>query len=236
MTDERSGAGIPIHRHQEVVDGELAAGDPDLIAAIDAHVTRHLGPPATVYHELASPHVHVDVHVVAPRDDRPVYTLVTSGMSQLPMADGSFAELTITLPPTWPAPGSPDFAAPAASWPYTLLQDLAWLPHGFATVLWTGHTVPNGDPPEPYAPNTRLCGALVGPQVMAPDEFKLLQHGEREIHILAVYPLHADEMQLKLDKGTDALYDLLDDAGVTETVDVDRPSVAPAKRRGWFRR
>jgi len=129
-----------------------------------------------VYHEIVSPHVHVDVHVVVPREDRPVYTLVTSGMSQKPMADGSFAELTITLPPTWPAPDSPDFATPDASWPYTLLQELAWL------------------------------------------------------------PLHADEMQLKLDKGTDALYDVLDEASLTEILDVDRPSVAPAKRRGWFRR
>ncbi len=25
------------------------------------------------------------------------------------MADGSFAELTMTLPPMWPAPDSPDF-------------------------------------------------------------------------------------------------------------------------------
>jgi Suppressor of fused protein (SUFU) len=236
VDDERSPGGIPIHRHDEVVDGELAAPDPDLIAAVDAHVTRHIGPPATVYHELVSPHVHVDVHVVAPTDDRPVYTLVTSGMSERPMVDGSFAELTITLPPTWPAPGSPEMAETSASWPYTLLQELAWLPHAFQTVLWKGHTVPNGDPPEPYAPGTRLCGALVGPQLTAPDEFKVLRYGEREIHILAVYPLHADEMQVKLDRGTDALYDLLDAAKLTEILDVDRPSVAPAKRRGWFRR
>jgi len=53
-------------------------------------------------------------------------------------------------------------------------------------VLWSGHTVPNGDPPEPYAPNTKLCGALIAPPV-------------------AVWPLHADEMELKLDKGLEAL-------------------------------
>ena len=101
MSDERSAAGIPIQRHEEVVGGGFSAGDPDLIAAIDAHVTRHIDKPASVYHEIVSPHVHVDVHVVAPAGDRSVYTLVTSGVSERRMADGSFAELTITLPPTW---------------------------------------------------------------------------------------------------------------------------------------
>ena len=38
---------------------------------------------------------------------------------------------------------------------------LARLPHEFQTLLWQGHTVPNGDPALPYARNTKLCGALV---------------------------------------------------------------------------
>lgn len=237
MSDERSPGGVPIQRHDQVAEGGFSAGDPDLIAAVDAHVTRHIGEPASVYHEVVSPHVHVDVHVVVPAEDRPLYTLVTSGMSERPMSDGTFAELTISLPPTWPAPDGPGFDEPCARWPYTLLQELAWLPHGFDTVLWTGHTVPNGDPPAPYAPDTRLCGALIAPQVTAPEEFNVLTHGDREIHILGVYPLHEDEMRLKLAKGTGALYDVLDAAQLTEIVDPDRPSLAPpAKRRGWFRR
>lgn len=236
MTDERSASGIPILRYDEPVEGGIAEGDPELIAAVDAHVTRHLGAPATVYHEIVSPHVHIDIHVVAPSEDRPDYTLVTSGMSELPMADGSFAELTISLPPTWPAPDGPGFEGPSAIWPYALLQELAWLPHGFATVLGEGHTVPHGDPPEPYAPDTRLCGVIIAPPLTAPDGFEVLRHGDREIRVFAVYPLHADEMDLKLAKGVGALYDLLDAADVTETVDVSRPSVAPPKRRGWFRR
>ena len=159
-----------------------------------------------------------------------MFTLVTSGMSEQPMRSPEgdrFAELMIVLPPTWPD---------AARWPYTLLQDLARLPHAYETLLWSGHTVPNGDPPEPYAPNTKLCGALIAlPVFPGLEGFKTLELGDRTIHFFAVYPLHADEMKLKLDKGLEALYDLLDDANLTEILDRDRPSVAPPRRR-WLRR
>ena len=49
-----------------------------------------------------------------------------------------------------------------------------------------------------------------------------------------VWPLHADEMQIKLDQGLDRLADLLDEAGIIEIVDPNRPSVAPARRRRGF--
>lgn len=231
MTQERSPSGVPIVRHEDAAEPRNASGDAQLIAAIDAHVTRHFGAPATVWHELISPYVHVDVHVVAPTSDRPVFTLVTSGMSERQMPGDRCAELTIVLPPTWPSIDSDEFRRPEGHWPYKLLQDLAQLPHQFNTALWTGHTVPNGDPPTPYAPNTKLCGALLVPPLIAPDGFETLRVRDREIQFLAVIPLHQDEMQLKLDKGLDALFDLMDEADITEILDVDRPSVIPKRRR-----
>jgi hypothetical protein len=204
------------------------------VAAVDAHVTGRFGAPVTVFHEAVSPYVHVDVHVVEPFPDRPVVTLVTSGMSEAPMRSSTgdrFAELMMVLPPTWPRIGSPAFEQAGAAWPYTLLQDLARLPHAFETLLWSGHTVPNGEPPEPYASDTKLCGALIAPPVIPDDELETLTVGNREITFFAVWPLHADEMRLKLDKGVAALYDLLDEAEVTEIVDADRPSVVPKRRR-----
>ena len=73
------------------------------------------------------------------------------------------------------------------------------------------------------------------PPLIAPDDFKRLTVGEREIEFFAVVPLHGDEMQLKLDKGLDALFDALDGAKVTEVLHPDRQS-AVTKRRGLFRR
>jgi hypothetical protein len=238
MSPEQSGSGQPIFRHEESVAPGDSSGDATLIAAIDAHVAEHFGATTTVWHQVASPYVHIDVHVVAPTNERPVFTLVTSGMSERPMSSASGdrdAELTILLPSTWPSVDSADFGRPESFWPYKLLQDLAELPHEFSTSLWTGHTVPNGDPPTPYASDKALCGALLMPPLIAPEGFETLEVGEREVHFLAVMPLHRDEMQLKLDKGLDSLLDLLDRAEITEVLHVDRSSVVPARRR-LFRR
>jgi hypothetical protein len=238
MSDERSPSGQPIYRHEESAPVEFSHGDAQLLAAIEAHITKHFGAPSRTWHEFVSPYVHVDVHVVEPTNDRPVFTLVTSGMSEKPMrASGEdlYAELMILLPPTWPKPDSPDFEKPTGYWPYRLLQQLARLPHEFDTWLWSGHTIPNGDPPEPYAANTQLCGAIIVPPLIAPDGFATLEAEGRTIEFFAVIPLHADEMKLKLEKGTDALYDLLDAAELTEILDVDRPSVVPRRRKFFGR-
>lgn len=238
MSHERSKSGQPIFRHEQATVPAQSTGDPQLVAAVDAHVTEHFGSPSTVWHELISPYVHVDVHVVAPTAERPVFTLVTSGMSERPMSSSSgdrYAELTMVLPPTWPSVDSDDFRRPQGYWPYKLLQDLAQLPHEFNTTLWSGHTVPNGDPPAPYAPNTKLSGALLVSPLIAPDGFETLRVDQREICFFAVVPLHRDEMQLKLDKGLDPLFDLLDEAEVTEILDPERPSVIRGRRR-LFRR
>lgn len=61
----------------------------------------------TVFHEIISDKVHIDIHVVAPSKKFPWYTLVTSGMSDVPMRapeqypDLAFAELFLCLPPDW---------------------------------------------------------------------------------------------------------------------------------------
>jgi hypothetical protein len=161
MTDEQSGSGQPIYRHEESAPGELSSGDPELVAAITAHVTTHFGAPTTTWHEIVSPYVHVDVHVVEPADERPVFTLVTSGMSEKPMRapDGDrYAELMIVLPPTWPKPDSPAFRSPSGHWPYKLLQDIARLPHGSALGWGRGTPSPTATL-RSRTPTTPSCAA-----------------------------------------------------------------------------
>src|SRR5581483_7644393 len=78
------------------------------IIAITDHITRYIGAPTHVLHELIPQELHVDIHIVAPTKDRDFYTVVTSGMSEraMPVPEGSghlrFAELMICLPATWP--------------------------------------------------------------------------------------------------------------------------------------
>lgn len=237
MSEERSKSGGRVLRHETPAEQRLAAGDAGLVSAVSDHVEKHFGPIGHVLHELVSPYAHIDLHVVEPRPERPIYTVVTSGMAERPMLGGVYAELMLALPPTWPKHGDPEFEAEEAYWPFRLLKTLARLPHEYETRLWEGDTVPNFDPPEPYAPNTKLCGALIGPMVLPDQEgAEVFEYDGREIRLFAVWPLHKDEMQVKLDDGLDRLLDLMDEARLLEIVDPDRPSVVPRRGLRMFRR
>ncbi|MBE2319523.1 suppressor of fused domain protein [Solirubrobacter sp. CPCC 204708] len=229
--DQYSAGGSRIYRHEEAAEPVLSGGDPDLIEAIDAHIERHLGEPEGVFHQALSPYVHVDIHVVMPTQERPMITLVTSGMSERPMDapsdDVSRAELVMALPPDWPIDHDA-FDDERVYWPFRLLQNLAVLPHSFNTWLWFGHTVPNGDPPEPYAEDTQFCCALLFPVMTVDEPFTRLEHGDHTVTFLGVYPLYADEMQLKLEQGTDALVDGFEALQLTERLQPGRASAARA--------
>ena len=239
---ERSPGGSRIKRY-EPRDREIepAVGDPDLIEGLTAHMERHLGPEVDVFHEIVSDVVHIDLLHAAPSDDFPFHTLMSCGMSERPMAapaelpDERYAEVMLRLPPDWPLEQEA-FEDESVYWPLRTLKFLARTPHEYDTWFSYGHTIPNGDPPEPYAPNTQLCGAILLTPVLGPDGFERAEAAGREINVLAVIPLHDDEMDLKLKKGSDALVGLLDEAELSELLDPARPSVAPRRRRLFGRR
>jgi hypothetical protein len=54
----------PTYRHAEPKPSELACGDSENMEAISAHIARWIGEPASVFHELVSDKVHIDVHIV----------------------------------------------------------------------------------------------------------------------------------------------------------------------------
>jgi hypothetical protein len=230
---DMSPSGQPIMRHAaRNKPFEPTFGDVDHIKLIEEHITRHLGAPETVFHELISDLVHIDVHILKPTPERNFYTLVTTGMSARAMVtpegaeDYAYAELLLCLPPDWPLEQK-DFENEDNYWPIRLLKMLARLPHEYDTWLAHSHTVPNGDPAEPYAPGTRFCGAILAPPLLAPPEFAQLRVSpEMDIHFWAVLPLYAEEMDLKLRKGADALFDLLDKHKACELVDVSRRNTA----------
>lgn len=231
---EHSGSGSPIYRHNE--PSEPVPGDQSPAAeAIEAHVERHIGPIEQVYHELVSPYVHLDVLEVPAHDDRPWHTLVTCGMSAQPMVVPDpelprYAELVISLPPTWPL-DKDVWQDERHYWPVRLLKQLARLPHEYETWLGIGHTVPNGDPPEPYAPDTALCGALIAPVLGWPEGAETLETEDGPLNFYGVIALHAEEMELKLEQGVEALVGPFDHAGVSELVDAKRPSVVKRRKR-----
>src|SRR3954469_355816 len=109
VTTEFSEGGSRIYRHDERAGEQgFALGDEALVTAVQDHVERFFGSDGSVFHELVSTTVHVDVHLVPASDAYPFARLVTSGMAQRPMTVPEewdeaerHAELTIALPPDW---------------------------------------------------------------------------------------------------------------------------------------
>jgi Suppressor of fused protein (SUFU) len=165
---EYSESGVRIYRYEaEEKPFQVAEGDAEALQAIEGHIEKHIGKIETVMHEIVSDLIHIDVHIVEPTAERNFYTLITSGMSDLPMTvpdeceEFKFAELLICLPASWDMPKVYDTMADEEHWwPIRCLKYLARFPHEYDTWLCENHTIPNGDPPEPFAGNTRLCCGL----------------------------------------------------------------------------
>jgi hypothetical protein len=229
-------------RHEQIT-GERKIGRESTrnLESISAHVEQYVGPVANVFHESESQFVHVDVLEVLPSAKRPFHVLVTCGLSDRPMnapqgcEDCRYAELYICLPAAWPL-GTQDLTDERNYWPIRLLQMLGRFPHAFDAWLWMYHTVPNFDPPKPYADNTRLCGAMLAPPISLPMDFASLKVPDSDpIYFFSVLPLHQDEMDFKIKNGGEPLMANLFKQGViADIVDPARKSVIQKKRFGLF--
>jgi hypothetical protein len=230
----------PTYRHGAPKAFEMAQGDSENIEVISHHIERWIAKPATVFHELISDKVHIDVHIVEPSERFPWYCLVTSGMSDLPMrapeshGDSQYAELFVCLPREWKM-GQEDWKSERYYWPVRALKFLARFPHQHDTWLWYGHTIPNGDPPEPFNEFTKLCSLILLSPHCVPSEFHELKiDGGKTIRFFSLVPLYEDELSFKLRRGASALESRLVAAGHSELLYPDRKSII--SKAGFFRR
>lgn len=88
-----------------------------------------------------------------------------------------------------------------------LLKVIARLPINSDTWIGWGHSVENQGP---FAENTELCGTLV----LSPDVWRglrvcVMPDGE-EVNFYQLIPIYQDEMDFKIERGTDALLDMFD--------------------------
>ena len=224
------GAGIT--EHEPVFDEFVAAAAqrPEAAEAIERHIAEHFGPVSSVLHEFVSHLVSLHVHVVGPTPGRPFQTLITSGMSDLPMTvpDGlsPFAELMICLPPDWPLTDEA-VRDPSTGWPIDTLKAVARLPPQYGTWIGEWHSVPNGDPPVSFTWGTAFAGVVVTPMITVGEEARVIRVADgTEINLLAVVPLHPEELAVKVQHGTDALVEVLDRGGISEVLDPARQSYA----------
>lgn len=233
---EKSESGSPIHRYtaSDQKEFEGASGEPS-IEEISDHIEKHIGKIDIVFHELLSEQIHVDVHWVKPTTKRPFHTLITSGMSDKPMQTPDkvqgceYAELSICLPEDW-AISEKDLEDEKNYWPIRWLKYLARFPHEYNTWLSFGHTIPNGDPAEPFAENTRLNTMVLLPTIVFGEGFHTLTLKDKSIDFYTLIPLYSEEVTLKMKKGVEALFDGFDKFGVTDIVQIDRPNTAKKKK------
>jgi hypothetical protein len=202
--------------------------------AMADHAELFFGTDFVVMHEKASSVLHLDVYVIPPKENRPFWTLFTSGMSDLdlPIPDGlpfsAQIELAICLPPHWPLTGSdPRWKLPEFFWPIAELKSTAMYPHLCETWLGLGHSI---EPADGALAGGRFAGHMLRQLTILPRGFDHLQSKDgRTIEILALCPLLPEEMAFKLNHSTEALESRLRDAGVTELLNPLRPPVCPAQ-------
>ncbi len=189
----------------------------------------------TVYHELASEYVHVDIHIVKPNENRPFYLLFTTGMSDLPMTvpeDASWdfkkinerAELFCLLPADWKFGNySSKEEEKRYMWIISCLKTAARYPHQCGTWLASAHTLQYTERNEYFADNTELSSAIFiqlnkedfGGKYG--DEIGFFRTSDDNyINMLCFIPLYEDEMNFKLEKGGDALFMRLFGPAVTD--------------------
>ncbi|MBC8168126.1 MAG: suppressor of fused domain protein [Bryobacteraceae bacterium] len=201
---------------------------------ITRHIERNIGPIKTVFHEIISDDLHIDVHHVSSNLFRRYEVLVTSGMSARPMAVPTdtnlprFAEMLVVLPKGWPL-SKRDFEDERKYWPLRLIKDLARYVHHGNTWLGFGHTVASGpseDTTKPYADGTSLCACIIlPPSSLGAAAWSMKSKSGDELFFWAAVPIYMSELKFKFENGVDPLLDLFDRHKVTDRIDPNRPSV-----------
>jgi hypothetical protein len=191
---------------------------------IDAHIGKYFGESKTVFHEIESPDLHIDVYICEPTEDRPYYTLVTHGMGahkmNVPEELSDYrldrTELLVSLPPDWEINSEEE----KWYWPIRWLKVLARMPKEHNTWLGHGHTVPSG---KTLADNNEfVCIMLTTPQLFDEDSVSCELPGGDRVLFYQLFPLYESEIIYKREHGAEQLEELFED-GLPFVVDINRP-------------
>lgn len=237
MSQERqpekySESGNPIYKYEPLNRDSIepVIGDSATIEEIDNHLSKFFEDgETTVFHEIVSDKIHVDIYFIKANNDRDYNILMTSGMSSLPMnvpeelRGLEYAEVIALLPKDWPL-DQKDFENENNYWPIRQLKELARFPHLYNTWLGEGHTVSNGNPPEPMADNNSFVGVILLPSVTLPEDFLSIKSNAKTIYIFSMIPLFQEEMDYKLKYGAEGLLSKFDKFGTREIIDINRPN------------
>ncbi len=201
--------------------------------AVEQSIMECFGKYENVFHEIASPDIHVDIFIVppAPQEGRDYCTLITFGMGAYRMkvpealAEQKLerAELFLRLPAGWRLDREA-LQDECWYWPVRLLKTTARLPIEEDSWLGWGHTI-GMEEGETYADNTELCGCmLTGTDPMTGDTMYCeLPNGDEVVYYQLV-PLYEEEIAYKIENGADALLEKFPEK-LLEVIDPARPNI-----------
>ena len=196
------------------------------IDIIDEFIATYFGSYESVFHEITSPDIHLDICIITPTPKRNYYTLVTMGMGahrmnvprELKNRQLDYAELLITLPSDWNLNSEDE----RWYWPIRWLKVLARLPIEQDSWLGFGHTVPGRSV---FADNTNLCGFLITyPYHFGVSASVCRVSNKKSVRFYQIIPVYQDEINYKLEHGVVALEDLFPDE-YFKVIDINRRSV-----------
>ena len=207
---------------------------------LERHIETHFGKYDGVFHEIASPDIHVDICIISPTSERDYYTLVTMGMgAHLMNVPDSLkehklerAELCISLPANWKI----DDQDEKWYWPLRWLKVLARLPIEEDSWLGWGHTVANPGE-KPFAENTGFSGVvLLSPGGFREEAAVCEMPDGSEVNFYDVVPLYREEMDYKCRHNAQALLQLFqDDPDDIQLMPLDlgRKNVCQMKKKSY---
>lgn len=192
--------------------------DDSEIEELDHFICDMFGEYKNVFHEIASPDVHLDVCIVEPTEEDPYYKLVTMGAGaykmQIPEQWQKYqldhAEYVIYLPKDWNinSPEETDY------WPIRLLKDTARLPIWYDTWLCYGHTTQADEDGSPYASNTKFNSIVLKFAENKQGDIRLIMSSGKVINFYEIIPMYPEELEFKKENDADALFEKFAEKGI----------------------
>jgi hypothetical protein len=188
---------------------------------LEAHLEKYAGPIETRFENLLA---------VRATPERACHIVVTTDLSDEPMPSPKpgweWAELCVLLPADWPLDPAVWQSDPTYGWPMRELQRLVRYSRSSKTWLGFGHSIPNGNPPQPFAPSTRQCCSFLIPPLEMPEKFARLRLPDNQIlNFWAIVPIYADELAVKINQKYPALIERFGQKGVSDILNPTRPSI-----------
>ena len=199
------------------------------VEVLEEYIEKTYGKFDEVFHELKSPDIHLDIYVVKPTDQNPYYQLITVGVGayQMQVPDEfkglgmDRVELVTFLPPDWnvKSPAEVDY------WPIRMMKQVGRISIAHNTWIGEGHSFSSEDG-MPYAENTKLNSCfLIYAGAYTGEKHSILLPTGKKVVFLQIIPLYPEELKFKMENGTYALAQCLDEQGINLIIDPKRKNV-----------